>query len=274
MSLMLLTLTIPISLVASLETLNIHDYNRSILISPLDYKIWKYTNNKEYTNFYKGSGIIVNIDPDKFEIQLKDFNNNFLKKLYSGNFIPSDNTTILKVGDKISYYSLFNVIYYVSIQEGNEFLLTQNGFSETLNNETENINENVQFYYHNVKKDETLWRLERLYKVDQDLIRKANNIPKNSDLIKIGQILKIPKPNFCFQKTYVEEVPQQEEESAEYFFYKVTSGNTLWDLAGKYRVTVPELQALNDMEESDSLIYAGDSLKIPLKNINHRSINE
>ena len=44
--------------------------------------------------------------------------------------------------------------------------------------------------------------------------------------------------------------------------YTIQKGDTLWNLAKKYKTTIDTLVKLNDIEDPDS-IYAGDKIMIP-----------
>ena len=49
------------------------------------------------------------------------------------------------------------------------------------------------FRRHEVVRGDTLWGLARHYGVSEASIRQVNGIPSDSDLIRRGQVLKIPR---------------------------------------------------------------------------------
>lgn len=68
-----------------------------------------------------------------------------------------------------------------------------------------------------------------------------------------------------FEKEYIEDIEQTEdivEKTASVTIYTIQKGDTLWDLAKKYKTTVDDLVKLNDIEDEE-MIYAGDKLMIP-----------
>ena len=52
------------------------------------------------------------------------------------------------------------------------------------------------------------------------------------------------------------------EKKASITIYTIQKGDTLWNLAKKYKTTIDTLVKLNDIEDPDS-IYAGDKIMIP-----------
>ena len=74
-----------------------------------------------------------------------------------------------------------------------------------------------------------------------------NNL--TSDILRIGQVLKIPTNN---DNNY----------SDNYFNYTVISGDTLYSLARKYNTTVSEIKKLNNL--TSDILRIGQVLKIPM----------
>ena len=97
-----------------------------------------------------------------------------------------------------------------------------------------------------VKSGDTLWSIAKKYGVSVDELKEKNNL--NSNALSINQVLLIP--------TVLEEVP--EEETGEY--YTVVSGDTLYSIANKYRLTVDELKSLNNL--SSNLLSIGQRLLV------------
>ncbi|WP_409292661.1 LysM peptidoglycan-binding domain-containing protein [Peribacillus sp. SCS-37] len=95
-----------------------------------------------------------------------------------------------------------------------------------------------------VKKGDNLYRIAIKYKTSVTALKKLNNL--KTDALKAGQVLKVPvqagKP---VQQTAV---------------YKVKSGDTLYSISKKVKMSVAELKKLNNMK-SDR-IYVGQTLKI------------
>ena len=68
-----------------------------------------------------------------------------------------------------------------------------------------------------------------------------------------------------FDKEYVKDIEQNDEtveKKSSITIYTIQKGDTLWNLAKKYKTTIDTLVKLNDIEDPDS-IYAGDKIMIP-----------
>lgn len=68
-----------------------------------------------------------------------------------------------------------------------------------------------------------------------------------------------------FDKEYVKDVEQNDdkvEKRASVTIYIVQKGDTLWNLAKKYKTTIDDLVKLNNIENPD-IIYAGEKIMIP-----------
>lgn len=97
-----------------------------------------------------------------------------------------------------------------------------------------------------VKAGDTLYSIARKYNISVSSLAAANNIT-NYNLIKVGQVLIIPKapaPPTAVVK------------------YTVKSGDTLYSIARKYNTTVAKIAAANKIP-SPYIIYVGQVLVIP-----------
>lgn len=93
-----------------------------------------------------------------------------------------------------------------------------------------------------VRSGDTLWLLAKRYGTTVDAIKRLNGL--TSDLLNIGQILKIPS-----------------SQVSPYFEYTVRSGDTLWLLARRYGTTVDAIKNLNGL--ASDMLNIGQILKIP-----------
>ena len=89
---------------------------------------------------------------------------------------------------------------------------------------------------------DNLYSIANKYGVSVDDIKKENNL--SSNILKIGQVLKIPGTD-------------------QFVTYTVKSGDSLWKIANTYGVTVNELKNINNLE--GSLLSVGQKLLIPTK---------
>jgi membrane-bound lytic murein transglycosylase D len=101
---------------------------------------------------------------------------------------------------------------------------------------------------HTVNKGETLSHISRLYSVHVDAIKQFNHL--TSSRIRVGQRLIIPVPAGT-------ETPPQQTAGV----HVVRKGETLWQIARHYRMTVAQLARLNDLQENE-VIKPGRTLLI------------
>ena len=95
-----------------------------------------------------------------------------------------------------------------------------------------------------VKKGDSLWSIAQRYNTTVDDIKKLNNL--NSDVLSIGQIIKIPSGT---------NVPGAGNN------YVVKKGDSLWSIAQKYNTTVDNIKKLNNL--SSDVLSIGQILRIP-----------
>lgn len=88
---------------------------------------------------------------------------------------------------------------------------------------------------------DSLYSIAKRYNITVNEIKSLNNL--NSNLLSIGQVLKIPNG------------------SNNYITYKVVSGDSLYSIAKRYNTSVNEIKSLNNL--SSNLLSIGQVLKIP-----------
>ena len=97
--------------------------------------------------------------------------------------------------------------------------------------------------YYTVKKGDTLWDIAVLNNTTVNKIKELNNL--KSDTLNIGQQIIIPKnENLGVKNSYI-----------------VKKGDTLWDIAKLYNISVNELKSLNNL--NSNIIQIGQVLKVP-----------
>ena len=100
-----------------------------------------------------------------------------------------------------------------------------------------------------VKSGDSFWKIANEYDVTVDELKKANNLTSN--VLSIGQKLVIPLETVVSDQTY----------------YTVQSGDSLWNIAKRYGVSVDELKKANNL--SSNLLTIGQKLIIPGENFNN-----
>jgi membrane-bound lytic murein transglycosylase D len=109
--------------------------------------------------------------------------------------------------------------------------------------------------YHTVKRGETLGVIAKAYNVKVADLKRWNNLSGN--LIRINQQLRVKNPAESSQETATKEEAR---------YYTVQSGDTLWDIANKYKgVTVDEIKRLNNIYNSKRL-NVGQRIKLSAGN--------
>lgn len=106
-----------------------------------------------------------------------------------------------------------------------------------------------------VKSGDTLYAIAKRYNTTVAKISQANNI-KNINLIRVGQVLKIPGVT----ATSTPKPPTTQKPTVK--TYTVKRGDTLYTIAKKYKTTVSRLAQLNNINNVN-LIRIGQVLRLP-----------
>lgn len=110
---------------------------------------------------------------------------------------------------------------------------------------------------HVVRQGETLWEIARTYGVAVEAIMEANGL--RGELIKPGQSLRIPGPGV----SAVSRKPAAKAATTRRVVHTVRAGETLWDIAQQYGVTIDAIGQANRLPDPDRL-WPGQRLVIPL----------
>ncbi len=105
--------------------------------------------------------------------------------------------------------------------------------------------EPTEYIEYKVQPNDNLYSIGRKYNISVQELKNYNNL--NSDILSIGQILKIPTKNNN-EQTYIE--------------YIVKSGDNLYSIGRKYGYTVQELMNYNNLKTN--LLNIGQIIKIPI----------
>ena len=120
-----------------------------------------------------------------------------------------------------------------------------------------------RYIFHIVKKGQTLYGIARIYDISVDDLKNAN--PEWIDGLGIGQYLKIPMKEAIVQDHQDETIfsgdPSPEKEKPDYFEHVVTSKETLYGIARKYRISIDSLKAFNPGLTVN--IFPGEVIRIP-----------
>ncbi len=129
------------------------------------------------------------------------------------------------------------------------------------------VDANVTFTNHKVRRKETLYGIAKKYGVTQEDILKYNEKVAKEGLKK-GDRIAIPqyKTKPTATETTVDETKEEEtnnEEAASFEIYTVKAKETKWGIAHSYGLTIEELEAINP-EIKDGL-KIGQEIKLPIR---------
>ncbi|MBR3661531.1 MAG: LysM peptidoglycan-binding domain-containing protein [Bacilli bacterium] len=181
-------------------------------------------------------------------------------ELISYNELP---TSILRIGQvlRIPSIKVSDLVY--TVKSGDTLYKIANNYGvsiddiKQLNNLTSNILsigqelyipegntiEETDYIVYQVGSGDTLYKIAKEYNTTPDAIKDYNNL--TNDILSIGQTLQIPYPSI----------------KTENAIYVVRRGDTLYQIANRYGVTVSEIMNLNN--KNTTLINIGDTLLIP-----------
>lgn len=159
--------------------------------------------------------------------------------------------------------------YFIHRETGKtEPILVEYGFLDSPNDDVNQLKNNVLDYaeavvravaeyanvpytppkgenVYTVKKGDSLYVIANKYGITVDELKTANNL--SSNLLNVGQILKIPK--------------KEEVAPSEYEVYTVKSGDSLWSIATNYGVSVDDIINLNNL--GTTVLQIGQQILIP-----------
>jgi LysM repeat protein len=110
----------------------------------------------------------------------------------------------------------------------------------------------VEYYLHSVEQGQTLWAITRAYKCTEQQIKDAN--PAYDGILRIGQILKIPKEVKLSRK-------DRKTPADAIKLHVVQRGETLYGIAKTYNLLVDSLVSFNRL--SNEQLKPGQELRIP-----------
>jgi LysM repeat protein len=123
-----------------------------------------------------------------------------------------------------------------------------------------------RFFYHKVKKGQTLYSLSRRYKTNIDTIKKYNPILAKQEL-KTNQVIKIPK-KVTAGKTDQPTVdttkkPETAQRKGDFIYHRVKPSETLYSISQKYDVGIKDIIKVNKGIDKKNLQF-DRMLRIPV----------
>jgi murein DD-endopeptidase MepM/ murein hydrolase activator NlpD len=119
--------------------------------------------------------------------------------------------------------------------------------------------------YHRLAQGETLWDVARLYDTSIDAIMERNELDEEAvRLLRPGRALVIPGATERQVERATRNRAEEDERAPRGFRHTVSEGETIWDLAAAFGVTVGEIMAANSLDESHvRMLRAGSRLYVP-----------
>lgn len=114
----------------------------------------------------------------------------------------------------------------------------------------------VAYFEHIIESGETMWETTRKYKVTEEKLKELN--PALRTGFQAGVVIKIPI------ETEIEVTQAKPVNDNAFLKYQVQEGETLYGLAAKNALTIPEIKKYNPVLENRNLVQ-GETILIPTK---------
>ena len=132
----------------------------------------------------------------------------------------------------------------------------------------EESTKNLLIVEHTVKRGENLSLISKRYKVKIQDITSMNKISAKKYL-QPGQKLQIPTQGY---DEYVKSLINSSNTTK--IYHTVKSGDTLSEIASKYRTSIKKIKKWNGIRENDNVIYVGKKLIIFVSSNEFQKIND
>jgi len=120
------------------------------------------------------------------------------------------------------------------------------------------------FQQHRIRKGETLSQIAQLYGITVSMLMEMNDI-QNPRRLQPGHVLLVPPPPVAKDtSTPRKQRPLPNLPERSYFLYEVRQGDTLYDLARTFGVSVRELMRINNISSPRGL-RPGTKIRIPVQ---------
>lgn len=186
--------------------------------------------------------------------ELNNLSNNSLKigqvlKINDQMNVPSnENTYIVKKGDSLYSIASKYGVTVDQLKQTNNLISNTLSIGQVLNIPTEPINKEDYIVY-TVKKGDTLYGIANSYNVTPNQLITFNNL--SNTILQIGQNIKIPIQNVS-----------EEQKTTEFTEYTVKKGDSLYNIARIYGVSVNDIMKFNNL--TTNLLSIGQIIKIPI----------
>ena len=111
-----------------------------------------------------------------------------------------------------------------------------------------------QYVEYQIKEGDCLWTISRQFQLSIQELTELNDIDKEK-VLSPGLLIKIPQ-NQSSDSSEKQEIPTT--------VHTVQKGESLWDIAQKYRLSLDRISSVNNLKKPDSL-YIGQEINIPIE---------
>ncbi len=118
-----------------------------------------------------------------------------------------------------------------------------------------------QYIDYQIREGDCLWTIAREYQLSIQEVAKVNDI-KEEEILSPGQLIKIPLTQ-----------TSQQDQNSKIIIHTVKKGESLWDIAQQYRLSLDCISSVNDLKQPDSL-YIGQEINIPMEDDNIEIVKE
>lgn len=153
--------------------------------------------------------------------------------------VPGGNYYTVKSGDSLWSIAKNLGVTVNELKEANNLTSSMLSIGQVLKIPSEQI---ISESVHTVVSGDSLYKIAQKYNTTVDEIKRLNNL--TSDLLSIGQVLKVPEKEITVENSYI-----------------VKSGDSLYKIAQNNNTTVSELMNLNNLSSTELSI--GQVLKLP-----------
>ena len=212
----------------------------------------------EKPEFESGKLFFEEIVPDELPVDVRQSDD------FSAGGAPLSFDQPLSIAGPLKPLSLYDV----SRQKADELTVIERLVGEENEIAAEDPDERP-WVEHTVGRGELMNAISHKYGIPVDAICKANGI-KNANRLAVGQLLLIPRSVDLVEDVMEELKSRTEEQTAarqvanpvSYAEYSVKNGDSLWQIAAAYKLSIDTLYSANAMRNPDRL-KPGMSLRIP-----------
>jgi LysM repeat protein len=112
-----------------------------------------------------------------------------------------------------------------------------------------------EYLEYQIKEGDCLWTIAHKFQLSIQEVAEANDIDEE-EILCPGSLLVIPKDQAD---------NSNEKKVTTTIVHKVKKGESLWDIAQQYRLSLDKISSVNDLRKPDSL-YIGQEINIPIEN--------